>query len=301
MRKNIAIFALFMGLFFPISAMALTAIFYQPQAADTKISTQAWPTLFHSVRQQGFDALIIQWSEYGDFLKGNGDRDWLVQRVIEANNAGLKLIIGLKSDPDVFSKLHESPSTLRNYFNKLTQENKSLINYWVSALPNDAILGWYLPLEIDDKEWRDQDKLEVLQSYLQRESSINAGKPTYISSFFTGNMTPQNYANMIINLKRNSTIKLWIQDGGGTNRLTKSERTLYLNQLSNCKDPIADGVIYEIFHQTQQDEKFLAQNLSTANLASKLKMRAPCQGDSIFFEMRYLITLPPAAPPHEIP
>ena len=52
--------------------------------------------------------------------------------------------------------------------------------------------------------------------------------------------------------------------------------------------PHAQGVVYEIFRQTGEDKAFTASALPAVDAGAALAQRAPCGGDSVFFELRYL-------------
>lgn len=288
-------FILCIALLVPLTSHAITAIFYQPQAVDQTIPIEKWRTIFSSAHNKGIDTVVVQWTQYGDFLQSDKDMDWLKQVLLQAKSAKLKVIMGLSADPEVFTKTQQAPAGLEVYFQKSLDGNKRLLSNWITSPLMDNVIGWYIPLEIDDREWRDHERQAILKRYLDRQiSQIKelSSKPVYISSFFTGNMTPNNYGQMLSNLKEGKQLKIWVQDGGGTNKLSASERSLYLNTISNCKAKISDGLIFEIFTQTQHDQIFTAESLTPKLLSSKLKQRAPCKEDSLFFELRYLTNLP---------
>ena len=275
-------------------SQAMTALFYQPQKSDQTIPTEKWSSIFKSVRNNGFDTLVVQWTQYGDFLSEDKDREWLVKVLTQAKVAKLKLVIGLNADPEVFTKLKQAPAGLEIYLQKNYENDRKLITFWRQSSLIENTIGWYLPLEVDDREWREQDRRMILKQFLDRElQQINSisNKDVYISSFFTGNMTPQNYAQQLAELKAGTKLKIWVQDGSGTKKLTRSERSLYLQDISDCKANTMDGLIFEIFVQTEHDQSFTAEPLKPADLIRNLKLRSPCKRDSVFFELRYLVNL----------
>jgi hypothetical protein len=113
--------------------------------------------------------------------------------------------------------------------------------------------------------------------------------PVYISSFFSGNMTPERYAVMLENIEAQSKVHFWVQNGSGTNKLIAAERDLYIDAISNCSGYAASGLIYEIFTQTQADREFAAKPLSAPEMSKALQQRSPCNGDRVFFALNYLI------------
>ena len=290
-KKFSAQILLLFALLLPLSTMAVTAIFYQPQESDKQIPSQEWRSIFHHLKKKGFDTLVIQWTQYGDFLKSAENQAWLKERVDQATGEKLQLIIGLSSDPEMFNRLKEPSAESKDYLTKLSRVDLLLVDYWNKNIPQDKIAGWYIPLEIDDRAWRDPKAFDILRKHLRDESQkirMQSEKPIYISSFFTGNMSPDDYSKIIASLHEVTGLHIWIQDGAGTGKLNPSERALYLVPLTKCSAPIASGLIFEAFKQTQHDQTFAAESLPPQLLAQRLKLRAPCQLDSVFFELRYL-------------
>lgn len=274
----------------PWLVQATTAIFYQPLRSDRTLPEARWPGMFASLHAQGFDTLVVQWVQYGDAFADPVEHAWLVRRLREAQAAGLQLVLGLGGDPAFFERQKATAATLQGYLGKLARDDERIAGTWAAELGDSAIAGWYLPLEIDDLHWREPDTRDVLLDYLQhevRQLQRIARRPVYVSSFFAGNMAPSAYAELLAGIDR-SGVRVWVQDGAGTGRLSPAERQLYLGAASRCGQPGAHGVVYELFRQTGADTAFSAVALPPPELAATLAQRAPCQGDSVFFELRYL-------------
>lgn len=290
MRIYLAIF--FCLLSSMASAADIRGIFFQPRESDLTIPTENWPSIFSLAKKKGFNTLVIQWTGYGDIFSSSQNQAWLKDRMLEASQAELKLIVGLGGDPEIFTRLKQPPSIVGSYFRKMNENNLKLARYWIQVLPNEAITGWYLPLEVDDRQWRETPARAELVKYLERQAielKAVAPMPVFISSFFTGNMTPEGYAAMLEDLEGQSKVQFWIQDGGGTNKLTATERHLYLDEISNCKGYKASGMIYELFKQTQADNQFAAKPLDPVEMNKALQQKSPCHGDNLFFAINYLI------------
>ncbi len=278
----------------PGLAQASRAIFYQPQVRDLSVPESNWPTIFNAVRAQGIDTLIVQWTAYGDVLDKPESQAWLKTRLEQAIAAGLNLIIGLRADPELFVRLEQPSKVLGDYFRKQRQLDAQRAQEWLRVLPENKITGWYIPLEIDDRRWRDSAAFDVLNAHIQSETSLLnsiGDKPVFISSFFAGNMSPSRYADMLKRLRINTSVNILLQDGRGTGKLSARERELYLDTLSNCKKTVITGTVYEIFRQTQHYQQFQAQPLSPASLSEILKKKAPCSMTTVFFSLRYMIDL----------
>lgn len=270
----------------------MRGIFFQPQNSDLAIPLENWPAIFTVAKKKGFNTLVIQWTSYGDSFSSQTNQEWLKNRMTEASQAGLKLVIGLEGDPEIFARLKQPPSVLGSYFRRINQNNIDLATQWTKAIPLAMIDGWYLPLEIDDRQWREESTRAELTKYLVRqvaELKEVTPVPVFISSFFTGNMTPERYAGMLEGMQAQSKVHLWIQDGSGTNKLTDSERELYLGAVTRCTGFKVNGFIFEIFRQTQADHQFSAVPLAPIEMSKALRQTSPCGGDSIFFALNYLI------------
>jgi hypothetical protein len=70
--------------------------------------------------------------------------------------------------------------------------------------------------------------------------------------------------------------------------MSAAERGLYLAPLQRCLEPVAQGIVYELFRQVARDEDFAARPMAPGSMREALARQAPCGGDSVFFEMRYL-------------
>ena len=273
-------------------ASDVRGIFFQPRESDLTIPVENWPTIFSLAKTKGFNTLVIQWTAFGDTFSSPQNQAWLKDRMLEASKAELKLIVGLGGDPEIFTRLKQPPSIVGSYFRKMNEANLLLAQHWVKVLPKDAISGWYLPLEIDDRQWRDMPARVELTKYLKRQVmdlNVVTPLPVYISSFFTGNMTPERYAVMLESIESQSKVYFWIQNGGGTNKLMALERDLYISAITNCSGYAASGIIYELFKQTQVDSNFAAKPLSPAEMNKALQQKSPCQGDNLFFALNYVI------------
>lgn len=278
----------------PAYSHADRAIFYQPQVRDLALDINRWPAIFQSVRARGMDTVIVQWTAHGDAFSNPQSQKWLKNRLEDALNAGLKLIVGLNADPEVFVRLEQPVGVLEDYFRRQRYLDVELAKHWSSVLPVEKISGWYITLEIDDRRWRDEAAFRELSDHLQTESvelrKIN-DKPIYVSSFFAGHTDPDQYAGMLKQIKKQADVRILVQDGAGTGKLTLRERNLYLGILGDCKMPVADGIVYEIFRQTQHDQAFKAEPLERNQLNQVLKNRASCGKDTVLFSLRYLIDL----------
>lgn len=305
--KRCAVIFLALLLALPVAGNAMTAIFFQPQTGDRTVPAARWPDIFTAARSQGFDTLVVQWSAQGDALTGNlvfGPDDaaghaWLLQRLREARKAGLQLVIGLGADADFFARQQANPGRLETYLRALRRQDRRIAAAWRAELGAGAIAGWYVPLEIDDRRWREPSARTPLLAHLRAESALGEqdGVPVYASTFFAGNMAPDQWTDLLRQLEQTG-VRLWVQDGAGTGKLTAVERALYLAPVQRCDAQVAHGIVYEIFRQTAPDAAFAAEAAAPGEAHGLLAQRAPCDKDSVFFELRYLPALGGALPVH---
>jgi hypothetical protein len=290
MRYLLAFILCFLSM--AVQAGNIRGIFFQPQESDLSVPLENWPKIFAVAKSRGFNTLVVQWTSYGDVFSSKANQEWLKDRMLQATQADLKLVVGLGGDPEIFTRLKQPASVVGGYFRKMNQINVGIASQWVRDLPQNTITGWYLPLEIDDRQWREKIALAELINYLVRqvdELSKVLPVPVYISSFFSGNMTPERYAAMLESIKAQSTVLFWIQNGGGTNKLMATERDLYLGAVSNCSGFAVNGFIFEIFKQTQADHQFAAVPFDGFEMGRALGQKSPCNGDNLFFALNYLV------------
>lgn len=290
-----------LGFLLPSNASAQTAVsvIYQPLRAHMAIDEATWRPLFDRLHTRGIDTLVFQWTQHDTAFSSDDEAAWLQRRVADAVAADLNLILGLSADSEVFQRLQQPDTVLPAYFRKIREKDRALVRQWQNLVPPERLTGWYLPLEIDDKRWRTPGAQAALTDYLQHarreiDAAQKAPRPLFISSFFTGQMTPSRYAHLLNGLHSATGIQLWVQDGRGTGRLNALERQQYLSALTRCQAPIIQGVIYEAFRQVSAhsadglEAGFRAAPLTTAEQTRLLKTRAPCGLDTSFFGLNYL-------------
>ena len=180
-------------------SFAMKGIIWQPQNRDSQVTDTQWQGLMSQLRLQGFDTLVLQWTRYGDAFTQPEQRALLFKRAAAAQQAGLKLIVGLNADPEFFMHQKQSSAALESYLNRLLAADLQQARLW-SAAPGVTPDGWYISAEIDDLNWRSEAARQPLLTWLnnaQRLISDVSAKPVYISSFFAGNMSPDGYRQLL--------------------------------------------------------------------------------------------------------
>lgn len=90
-------------------SFAMKGIIWQPQNRDSQVTDTQWQGLMSQLRLQGFDTLVLQWTRYGDAFTQPEQRALLFKRATAAQQAGLKLIVGLNADPEFLCTRNSRP------------------------------------------------------------------------------------------------------------------------------------------------------------------------------------------------
>ncbi|MCA1920991.1 DUF4434 domain-containing protein [Buttiauxella noackiae] len=264
-------------------ANAMNAVMYQPQLRDITVTDAQWQSVLSKLKGQGIDTLVLQWSRYDDAFRDGKSRAWLEQKAQLTAANGMKLVIGLAADGRFFERQKQPLPALENYLNRLRANDVAVAKRWVDVLGEKSIAGWYISSELDDLRWRDPKMQQAALSWLGKTRLSLAGvadKPVAVSSFFAGNMTPDSYRKWVTTISH-SGVKVWVQDGAGTQMLTDAERALYL------KVPSASNVI-ELFRQDKQAKTFKATPAPAAYQQKWLATPVPPGQDRVYFSLRYM-------------
>lgn len=264
-------------------ANAMNAVMYQPQLRDITVTDAQWQSVLSKLKGQGIDTLVLQWSRYDDAFRDGKSRAWLEQKAQLTAANGMKLVIGLAADGRFFERQKQPLPALENYLNRLRANDVAVAKRWVDVLGDKSIAGWYISSELDDLRWRDPKMQQAALSWLSKTRLSLAGvadKPVAVSSFFAGNMTPDSYRKWVTTISH-SGVKVWVQDGAGTQMLTDAERALYL------KVPSAGNVI-ELFRQNKQAKTFKATPAPAAYQQKWLATPVPPGQDRVYFSLRYM-------------
>lgn len=264
-------------------ANAMNAVMYQPQLRDTTVTDAQWQSVLNKLKGQGIDTLVLQWSRYDNAFRDGESRAWLEHKAQLTTTSGMKLVIGLAADGRFFERQKQPLPALENYLNRLRADDVAVAKRWVDVLGEKSIAGWYISSELDDLRWRDPQMQQAALSWLSKTRlslAAVADKPVAVSSFFAGNMTPGSYRKWVTTLSH-SGVKVWVQDGAGTQMLTDAERALYL------KAPSA-GKVIELFRQDKQAKTFKATPAPAEYQQKWLATPVPPGQDRVFFSLRYM-------------
>ncbi|HEY2452422.1 MAG TPA: DUF4434 family protein [Scandinavium sp.] len=270
-------------------ANAMKAVFWQPQLRDMTVSEAQWTSLMQALRHQGFDTIVLQWTQYGSAFTDEKSHQQLQQKATVAHAAGLKVIVGLNADPEFFSRQKQSTAVLSHYLARLRVADVQQAKRWLMA-SDFRPDGWYLSAEIDDLNWRNPAARTELLAWLgdtHKQLATLDSSPVYISSFFAGNMTPESYTGMLAEIEKRG-IGVWVQDGHGVKALNQPQRQLYLSSATGCQAQTpARGIVYEVF-DVVPGKTFSAKPLPPKHMSGQLAQTSACGKDALYFSLRYL-------------
>lgn len=271
----------------PVQARPAT-VFYQPQNRDARLADSDWQTLFRTVRQAGFDTLLVQWTRWGE--EDFGGRDgWLARAVEQARDAGLAINLGLYADPQFFRWIQQDGTELDIELARYARETLATARAWSAS---GTVQAWYLPAELDDLHWQQAGKRARLMATL---SAIRSGLPATlhpagISAFFTGQSSPAQLQRWYGELQQQGW-QVWVQDGAGTRALPAAQRKSYLDALFACPQRAGTpALVLEAFRQTSTaDAPFAAIPASPAQWQAQTReTRSLCPSATGVFSLRYL-------------
>lgn len=276
-------------------------VVYQPQTRDMALSETKWHHIFKQLQQQGAKGIVFQWSAFGTahFNQGLPETPNLsgvnLERLFElAAQRGLKVKIGLYSDPAFFKHIKQSPETLDDYLAQLQGQSLKQAMRWQPIWQNPAFTGWYIPEEIDDYHWQTSQQQTILINHLQeltgKLKQLTPEHGTYLSVYIGGHQQPTLTTDFFKQIAEQTKVNLWLQDGMGTQALSQVQRQSYFNALLSCKKPSNIGLIYEVFRQQSgPDETFSATYIEPQQWQQQLKQeQIYCPTENIVFSLRYL-------------
>ncbi|SEG21579.1 protein of unknown function [Nitrosomonas ureae] len=170
----------------------------------------------------------------------------------------MKVNIGLVHDYEYWNQITKNSNHIKTYLDNLLSRSKLAADQITSiAINYKSFNGWYITEEVDDINWKDDYKKELLFSYLERlGDSLEKLTPGYqiaISGFCNGQIEINEFNKFWNQLLKRTKINLVLfQDGIGTNKLTFSNLPDYLAAFKKAAidNQRELGVIVEIFRQT---------------------------------------------------
>lgn len=255
-------------------------VFYQPLLRDQKVSADQWIQILSRAQQQGMTELVLQWGQHGDviFFESSGHASALLAAV---QHLRIPLWLGLYADPDYFKKTNSADNQKQRYFKQQLQLSLQVRRHWLNLLklqPEFELKGWYLPMELNDTDFKSATYLDWLSSELKSLSEA-IDKPMAISMYFNGTVPVKHWLGSARQLQSDG-LHLWVQDGAGAALVPEAKRQQWLQQL-----PCTVMLIREQFIQSSTSgQVFQARPFTEAEKQAQPESCHPV----IYFELRYM-------------
>lgn len=246
-------------------------LFYQPLNVDSALTSEQWKYLWRESRRHGADRVIVQWTRHGESDFG-GAQGWLMNALRYAHGEGLELILGLTYDPAYYNLLGNGPEVPYRWHQWLAQAQQQ--QHWLSKTVELPIAGWYIPMELDDENYRDPAlRTEIIRQLSTFSEQTNL--PVHLSAFSAGKLAPTVYAPWLDQLQK--VLQVWWQDGAGTASLPQPVRYAYEAAL-----PCQIGIVREAFLvKSKIGEPFRAEPIEL-----QLPSEMQCHPQAVF-SLRY--------------
>jgi len=236
-------------------------------ASHSQWTTTHWSTLFTHLKALGVEKLIIQWSVYNDSVAFPFEETLPVigselKTIMDlADRFKIPLYFGLNYDPAYWKRVEKDAPSVKFYLEKLGQKNTLLAKKLTSILHNHPSFGgWYITDEIDDVNWNNKDKRELIINYLKFLShelhQLAPGKPIAISGFSNASLSPENLTQFWYEILTKTAIDdVLFQDGVGVNKLSIDKLPGYLDAVMQAAIFAHKNyhVVVEVFKQVSGD------------------------------------------------
>lgn len=224
---------------------------------------ETWRDLFECLQQLQLSELVIQWTVYENTaFSPSATFDSVTKPPLEtvlelADEAGIKVILGLISDPQYWETIRQDPSLVRAYLQRLGERSESLASELAPVVhAHPSFQGWYIPQEIEDKTWGEPGRRKALFEYLRTLASrlreITPEARVAISGFSQAPAEPRTIEDFWGNLLKQAPIDVvFFQDGIGVDNLRLDHLPDYLAAVAKAVELHSRElqVIVEIFRQ----------------------------------------------------
>lgn len=219
--------------------------FLQPTTDQLEWDGSRWERLLDRLQAAGIGTVVMQWTEHG-VVSFAGDRDGrppLAAELLErADDRGMEVWLGLHEDGDWWSRVEASRDSLAPYLRERRRRSLSLARRLLPmAADHDSFRGWYLPEEVDDRNWRREDRARLLRRHLDALAdslhAVTPDRPVAVSGFTTGDPTPEEVRRFWSGLLEQADVDaVFFQDGVGTGALTLERLPPYLEAVRGAAD-----------------------------------------------------------------
>ncbi len=290
----------------PCEGSRVGSTFVQLNRGVADRSVEDWQADFAKMHAVGISAAIVQWTadEEIAYVKDGrlpqGEQYDTLPRIFAAATAqGITLRLGLYNETSYWGHIEANGKVLRDFFLIRVARNELLQRVLVERFGEEAgWVGYYLPDEIDDLNWRTPARRDTLTNYLTlmtaRIQLHDAERPVAVSAFFKGRTAPQIFADNLFEIVAETGIDaVLVQDGSGTHTSTGVHVADYFEALVSRWGESAPTLwaVVEAFDQTSAEgEPFAATSAPPARFAAQIKRASRYFGDRVvmFTFMEYV-------------
>ncbi|WP_369976924.1 DUF4434 domain-containing protein [Xanthomonas bundabergensis] len=253
--------------------------FIQPWRSHLELSAQDWQRHMALAQRMGCRQIVLQWAG----LYGGGDEaDWTVpdgvmQRIFSsAAGAGLQVRVGLPYHSGWWRALQAPDPAALDAFLALALDNARSYLQTAPWARQDNFAGWYLPYELEQFHWAQDDRQRRLCAWLGAlcaAAKAGTGQVTAISTYFSRLPTTGSLAQLWTRILDQVPLRPMVQDGVGVAGLDNLDGVNPLLALLRARQVDFD-VVVELFEQlpgTAADgSDFQAQTADAARIAKQL-------------------------------
>jgi hypothetical protein len=246
-----------------VADAGLDATFLQLTRAAAARPRADWERLFADMARIGVRQVLVQWTRadgvafYTSASPGADDVPVLDMLFDLAAAHGMRLWLGLAHDAGWWTGIDRSRpvADVEVFLARRRLDNAAVaaaLALRYTRRPEFA--GWYVPDEVDDRNWLGADRAALIAGYLTDLGTVlralAPGAPVAVSGFAQGWSTPDQVAALWSSILGRAPVgPLLFQDGIGAGKLTLAELPIYLPLLRRTTDAAGKelGVVVELF------------------------------------------------------
>jgi hypothetical protein len=243
----------------------LDGSFLQLTRSDAQRPRADWERLFADMAAVGVKQVFVQWTWadgvafYATVPAGADDVPVLDLLFELADAHGMRVWLGLAHDAGWWAGIDRNrpPTEVEVFLARRRLANVAVARALAPQVAQrSAFAGWYVPDEIDDKNWLGADRGALVTQYLTELGGallpLVPGARIAVSGFAQGWGTPDQVAALWSSILTRAPIGLLLfQDGIGAGKLTLDELAIYLPLLRRVSDDAGKqlGIVVELFAQ----------------------------------------------------
>jgi hypothetical protein len=252
--------------------------------------TYDWEELFSYFHKLRLTQVIVQWTVYDQtdfYLSGKPNQvpNPPIETILRlADDAGIKVLIGLVHDSDYWAKIQQELVMVNSYFDGLSDRCLEVAKALTPVVEkHPSFQGWYITQEIDDINWQRPKPKATLFKFLSRLSEnlhqLYPGGVVAVSGFSNAATDPEAFEDFWSALLKKTNIDIVLfQDGIGANKLEIDEVPFYLAAMEKATKANSRSLqaVIEIFTQTNgepiDEGEFRAEPASLFRINQQIKI-----------------------------